>query len=148
MYDFYANPPQSREQVLEWLLSWLELNSGSPTVVHNGVTYVQERGFSRAFHTHIALRNSETGEYGFWVFETSDRDAFKTFPTEWFPTYDEMLHHQADVYTKAWGLPQSPKLDVGDVVDRHVDDVDPDHKNVEGRPELNGIGLGDHVARA
>jgi hypothetical protein len=98
MYDFYANPPKTRDQIREYLTSWLQ-RAESPPFEHNGEVFQQELVFRRAFHNHIVLRSVSTGEYVWWVYEDK---ATSTFPTRRFPSYELLLDTVVEEYYRLW----------------------------------------------
>lgn len=104
MYDFYANPPKTKQNIRDYLTSWLEKPEPAPPLLNIGKeTYVQELGFRRAFHMHGVYRNTTTNEYVWWVFEYPD---IEKFPVERFSDFEKMLNHVIDDYYLAWKLNQ------------------------------------------
>jgi hypothetical protein len=105
MYDFYKNPPKNKQELREWLTSWLEpVSSDTPLLELNDNKYIQESGFRRAFHKHCVLRNISTMEYVWWVFSGDDSSYLTTFPEQKFSNYDQMLNYVIDDYYKSWNL--------------------------------------------
>jgi hypothetical protein len=101
-YDFYENPPNSKQELREWLTSWLQKFPETPPLVEvNGQNYVQECGFRRGFHTHCVLKNTITQEYVWWVAEQVN---LKEFPTTRFSNYENLLESVIDDYYKGWKL--------------------------------------------
>lgn len=102
MYDFYANPPNSKKELREWLTSWLVKPSGSePKIIeYNGEQFIEELGFRRAFYYHSVLRSISTGEYIWWVVS----DDMHAFPTKRFSDFETMLEGVIDDYYKQWRL--------------------------------------------
>ena len=98
MYDFYAKPPKTKEEIREWLTTWLE--PAFPTPTHplevNGENFIQELGFRRAFHKHCVFRSLKTGEYVWWV--VSDDNPPTPFPNRRFATYEDLLNTLVDEY--------------------------------------------------
>lgn len=103
MYDFYANPPQTKEDLREWLTSWLEKPAPEPIplVEHNDEKFIQELGFRRGFYMHCVFRSLSTNEYIWWVFEEKD---LNTFPKKRYSSYDALLQDVIDGYYKSWNL--------------------------------------------
>jgi hypothetical protein len=101
MYDFYANPPKTRDQIREYLTSWLE-KVESPPFEHKGEMFQQELGFRRAFHSHAVFRSVSTGEYVWWVCPDEEVESMRTFPTKRFPSYEAMLEAVVEEYYKLW----------------------------------------------
>lgn len=101
MYDFYKNPPKTREDIRGYLTSWLEKVPAAETIVAQGDTFVQELGFRRGFYNHCVYRSLSTGQYVWWVFEEPD---LETFPTKRFPSYEALLEDVVEFYLKLWKL--------------------------------------------
>ena len=102
MYDFYKNPPQTREAIRDYLTSWLEPTSPQvPPMEIAGEFFIQELGFRRAFYIHSVMRNTITHEYVWWVFPD---DAPTDFPLRRFPTYDALLETVVEEYAVLWGV--------------------------------------------
>lgn len=102
MYDFYRQPPKTKQDLRDWLSSWLQKPEGAilPLQVR-GETYIQELGFRRAFHKHCVFRNLATNEYVWWVSEDGNLDQF---PTKCFPDFESMLNQIIDDYYVSWKL--------------------------------------------
>jgi hypothetical protein len=100
MYDFYANPPNSKKELREWLTSWLVKPSGpEPHIIeHNNEQFIEELGFRRAFYHHSVLRSISTGEY-IWLVS----DDMQAFPSKRFPDFETMLEGVIDDYMQ-WKL--------------------------------------------
>lgn len=107
-YDFYNKPPKTRDDLREYLTSWLEKltpeEQDYSILEVNGEKFIQEYGFRRGFCMHTVFMNMNTNEYVWWIFNGSDMRYIDTFPTLRFPTYDSMLEHAIDIYYKRWGL--------------------------------------------
>jgi hypothetical protein len=102
MYDFYANPPNTRNELREWLTSWLEpVNDDTPLTINNE-TFIQEKGFRRAFHLHCVFRSLQTNEYIWWVFE--EQPPLNMFPSQRYPTYKALLDSVIEDYYTQWKL--------------------------------------------
>ncbi len=102
--DFYSNPPKTKQDIKEYLTSWLnKVDNQSPLTI-NGETFVQEYGFRRAFYNHCVLRNILTNEYIWWVFEEFD---LKSFPKKRFSTYELMLEDVINDYYIGWKLDEN-----------------------------------------
>ena len=98
-YDFYKNPPKTKQDLRDFLTSWLQNEVSQLTI--QGETFVQEKGFRRAFHNHCVFRSLATNEYVWWVYGELD---VKLFPKTRFSTYDSMLEHVINDYYVAWNL--------------------------------------------
>lgn len=102
MYDFYDHPPNTKQELREWLTSWLEKPSSiSPLLEINGEQFIQELGFRRAFYSHSVFRSLLTNEYIWWVSEEFD---INTFPSQRFTRYEELLEYVINDYYKRWNL--------------------------------------------
>jgi hypothetical protein len=105
MYDFYGMPPKTRQDLRDWLTSWLEKpDRPSLPLQVRGETYIQELGFRRAFHQHCVFRNLATNEYVWWVSEDGDLDGF---PSKSYPDLEAMLSEVIQDYYIAWNLGSS-----------------------------------------
>jgi len=100
VYDFYGNPPKTKQDIRDYLTSWLQ-NVRCDTLIIQGETFIQEKGFRRAFHTHCVFRNKLTNEYVWWVTEDFD---INFFPKQRFLTYELMLENVINDYYIAWNL--------------------------------------------
>lgn len=106
MYDFYANPPRSKEEVREWLQSWLQLvDTVEPPLVIGKESFQQVYGFTRAFHIHCVYRNISTEEYAWWVISRDAPVDTSTFPKQRFKSYEELLDVVVEQYSVKWKLP-------------------------------------------
>lgn len=106
MYDFYKNPPRSKEEVREWLQSWLQpIHSVPPPLVVGKESFEEVFSFTRAFHIHSVFKNISTGEYAWWVIPNDSPMNTSTFPKQRFKTYEELLDGVAHEYSAMWGLP-------------------------------------------
>ena len=103
MYDFYKNPPKTREDIREYLVSWLHEAECVPFEIE-GERFIQELGFVRAFHLHCVLRSEKTNEYLWWVFsrDSSELDKIKSFPMKRFSTYNKLLDFVVEEYYTKW----------------------------------------------
>jgi hypothetical protein len=101
MYDFYKNPPETKQDLRDYLTSWLQnVDDVTPLVIRDE-TFIQEKGFKRVFHSHCVFRSLATNEYVWWVYEEYD---LENFPRKRFPTYESMLESVIDEYYVAWKL--------------------------------------------
>lgn len=101
MTDFYKNRPKTKEDIREYLLSWLEKVDDKSPLVIQGESFIQEKGFRRAFHFHCVFRSLLTNEYVWWVFEELD---LERFPKKRFATYELLIENVIDDYYMAWNL--------------------------------------------
>ncbi len=103
MYDFYTNPPNSKQDLREWLTSWLVPPVPYPeTIEYNGEKFIQELAFKRAFYIHSVFKNLSTNEYVWWVY-SEDTDV-NNFPSTRFSTYEAMLEDVINNYYISWKL--------------------------------------------
>jgi hypothetical protein len=102
MYDFYAKPPNTRDELREWLVSWLEPVKDDKPLSINGETFLQEKGFRRAFNLHCVFRSQETNEFVWWVFE--ETPSLNSFPTKRYATYESLLNSVIEDYYVQWKL--------------------------------------------
>ncbi len=104
MYDFYRNPPQSKADLREWLTDWLVKPEKETTFeVHNEL-FSLELGFTRAGYSHEVIRSKQSGEYIWWVTENCYEVDSRSFPTLRFQTYDALLEHVINYYSREWNL--------------------------------------------
>lgn len=96
MYDFYGSPPQTLDDVKQYLSTWLKETDDH--VVLRGWT--QTHGFRRGFASHAAFRDDD-GRYKFLV-NTDD----ETEPIDMgtYDTWDEMISGVARRYCVQWNL--------------------------------------------
>ncbi len=95
MYNFYENPPRTKEEIREYLTSLLQPVIEDDCITIDNETFIQEQGFRRAFQCHCIFRSLLTNKYVWWVFEEQDT---KIFPKERFSSYDELLEHVINEY--------------------------------------------------
>ena len=101
MTDFYNNPPKTKQDIRNYLTSWLEkVNDTTPLVIQDEA-FVQELGFRRAFHSHCIFRSILTNEYVWWVFEEFN---LEDFPKKRFATYELLLENVINDYYNLWRL--------------------------------------------
>ena len=105
-YDFYRNPPKNREQIREYLTSWLEELDEKPTLEIEGETFIQEKGFRRAYCKHCVFRSLLTNEYVWWVFEPVflQADDISSFPKKRYPTFESLIEGAVEEHYVAWRL--------------------------------------------
>ena len=101
MYDFYNNPPQTKQDIREYLVSWLKPVDNNNMLVIRGERFVQEFGFRRAFNYHCVFRSKITGEYVWWVSENED---ISNFPITRYRTYDSLIDAIVDDYYTRWNV--------------------------------------------
>ena len=62
MYDFYKNPPKTKQDIKNYLTYWLQKADDTTPLVIKGETFIQEQGFRRAFYMHCVFRNIVSNE--------------------------------------------------------------------------------------
>ncbi len=102
MYDFYANPPNTKEELREWLTSWLKDPDTNEYLDVNGEIFIVEKSFRRAFHNHCVYKSQKTQEFVWWVYE--EKPPLENFPTPRFATLDALSDHVVNDYYVGWGL--------------------------------------------
>ncbi len=95
IYDFYKNPPKTKQDLRDYLTSWLQNVYDTSPLIIQGETFIQEKGFRRAFHQHCVFRSLLTNEYVWWVSEEFD---LELFPKKRFSTYESMLENVINDY--------------------------------------------------
>ena len=101
VYDLYKNPPKTKQDLRDYLTSWLQTVDDPSPLVIQGETFIQEKGFRRAFYKHCVFRSLLTNEYVWWVSEEFD---VELFPKKRFSTYETMLENVINDYYIAWKL--------------------------------------------
>lgn len=99
VYDFYKNPPTTKQMVRDYVNSWLQNVEDAPPLTIQDETFIQEKGFRRAFHQHCVFRSLSTNEYVWWVYQDYN---VETFPKQRFPTYESMLENVVNDYYTSW----------------------------------------------
>lgn len=99
MSDFYGKPPKTKEEIREYVTSWLEKPTEEVTLEHMGERFVVESGFRRAFYVHTIYRSLSTNEYVWWVSEDGD---IKTFPTKRYPSKEALIEDVVEDYFIRW----------------------------------------------
>jgi hypothetical protein len=105
MSDIYATPPQTKEQIREYLTSWLqELKDAKPLDIQ-GEFFLQEKGFRRAFCVHGVFRSLSTNEYVWFVCGDFDFSEKRFAQSKRYPTYEGMLEAVIQEYCTLWKIP-------------------------------------------
>ena len=105
MYDFYANPPTKKEEVREYITSWLQdLKDPSPIDI-SGESFLQEKGFRRAFHVHGVFRCLTTNEYVWFVCGDFAFEKKRFAEAKRYPTYEAMLEGAVQETCINWKIP-------------------------------------------
>lgn len=92
--------PSTYEEIHKYLTSLLA--STEPIKIEkNGQTYIQIKGFRRAFHIHSIWHKVSNDSFVFYV--SPDDDAtFADFPTRSSPTYDGLIDEVTKMYVRLW----------------------------------------------
>jgi hypothetical protein len=99
MYDFYAKPPKTKEEIREYITSWLEKPKEEVFLEHRDEKFTLESGFRRAFYFHTIYRSLTTNEYVWWVTEDED---LRTFPTKRYPSIEALIEDVVEDYFVRW----------------------------------------------
>ena len=103
MYDFYRNPPTTKEDITEYLTTWLQDTNDSRTYTLKGVQYIIEKSFRRAFYIHGVFKNIDNNRYYWYVFEDT-ADTFSDFPQDSYVSYESLIENVTEYYYELWGL--------------------------------------------
>jgi hypothetical protein len=102
MTDFYENPPKTKQDIRDYLTTWLQKTGyEEPDLEVNGEKFIQELSFRRAFHNHFVYRSTSTNEYVWWVVEDAE---LIPFPKKRYAKYEELLENVVNDYYVGWGL--------------------------------------------
>jgi hypothetical protein len=101
MYDFYGKPPRTKEEIREYITTWLEKPKEDVILEHKGERFIAECGFRRAFHVHTIYRSLSTNEYVWWVTEYGD---MSTFPTKHYSSREALIENVVEDYFIRWNL--------------------------------------------
>ena len=99
MYDFYAHPPETKQELYEWLTSWLEPCDEPTPLDISGELFIPLQGFRRGFYIHTIYKSLSTNQYAWWVSEFLDTN---TFPQERYTSIDSLLESVLEDYYKRW----------------------------------------------
>ena len=106
MSNFYENPPKTREDIKDYLISWLQDTNDTTIYTINNQKYMNEKGFRRAFYIHSIFRNVYTDEYVWYVIPDENVGTFNNFPETRYSDYESLIEHIVNDYYKAWILQQ------------------------------------------
>ena len=103
MVDFYNNLPETKEDIENYLRSWLQPIENGTKHIYNGNAWTQRYGFCRAFQIHGFYVNDITNEYLFHVDEYEWKENVKpNFGV--YNNFDSMISGVSDLYLKLWKL--------------------------------------------
>lgn len=107
MYDFYGKPPKTRADLRAWLTSWLVKVKAPDTIVLSDGTFIQMLAFVRAGYIHSVFIDVSTDVYVWSVISRDDPLSAKTFPTQRYGSYEELLDGVINEYAIAWNLDEA-----------------------------------------
>jgi hypothetical protein len=123
MYDFYGNPPKTKEQIREYLVTWLVKNENPPIEEFDNHQYVQEYGFSRAGYSHCVFKDLKTNEYIWYVLQREQ--CIVKLPESRHSVFNTMLESVVENYYKQWKLNKSEKIqDLIQIAENGITDVE------------------------
>ena len=103
MVDFYNNLPETKEDIENYLRSWLQPIENGTKHAYKGNTWTQKHGFCRAFQIHGVYVNDITNEYLFHVDEYEWKENVEpNFGV--YNNFDGMISGVSDLYVKLWKL--------------------------------------------
>jgi hypothetical protein len=102
MYDFYNNPPKTREDIYNYIISWLENTNDFTVYEINNQRYVNEKMFRRAFCIHSVFKNLDTNEYIWYVTPDTNIGTFNDFPQVKYETYESLIENVVNDYYILW----------------------------------------------
>ncbi len=103
MIDFYENPPKTKKQIRDYLVSWLQPSQDTTPIKIKGEFFIQEKGFRRAFYSHGVFRNTSTNEYIWYVCQDNDF-SWNGFGEKIYSSFESMLEDTIDNYYIQWKL--------------------------------------------
>lgn len=109
MYDFYNNPPETKEQIREYLTTWLVKNENPQIEDFDGRQYIQEYGFSRAGYSHCVFKDVKTNEYIWYVIPREEY--IVKLPEERFSNFNRMIDSIVESYYKEWNLNKRKQIE-------------------------------------
>lgn len=103
MSDFYKNLPKTKDDIKNYLSSWLQpIDNGTPHI-YEGCEWKHKYGFKRAFHIHGVYVNEKTNEHIFNVDENEWKDNTEPNFGIW-SDFDSMIIGVSELYYKLWKL--------------------------------------------
>ena len=100
-YPFYEKDVTSKQEVMQYLTTWLEKVDLESLMTYKDHTYQQLQGFRRAFVIHAVFVDPTSGKYLFAVKDDTDHE---TIVCESELSYDDLLDKVADHYCHLWGI--------------------------------------------
>lgn len=103
MIDFYKDLPNTKEDIENYLRSWLQPIDNGIVHFYNGKEWKQKYGFRRAFHIHGVYVDETTNHHIFHVDEFKWKDNTAPNFGEWID-FDYMIRGVSEIYYKLWKL--------------------------------------------
>ena len=106
MYDFYKHPPQTLDDVKEYLTSWLAIvqDDNAEPIDFQGDEWFQTHGFRRGFMKHQVFSESKNHRFTFHVTEEGGWDGTKEPNMGVYDSWIDMIDGVAMKYAIAWKL--------------------------------------------
>ena len=105
MYDFFNNPPKTREDIREYITTWLEpCVSKDIYNLKNNESFESVSGFRRAFCIHTLWKNCATEEYAWTFSEKPEEINDESFMNNRVPDYNSAIEWFVEYFYKAWKL--------------------------------------------
>jgi hypothetical protein len=104
MYDFYGNPPETKEQIREYITTWLAPTNDTTTYSIGNEKFICEQGFIRAFYAHSVFRNIDTNEYAWYTYPREQIGEFEDFPEKRYSNFEDLINGTVDDYYVQWKL--------------------------------------------
>ena len=98
--SFYDKPPQSYNDVYEYIITWLQPITPPSVIIHEGISWSQTFGFKRAFNTHGVFTSSNG--FAFHVEDDGDMHDFPNFGT--YESFDKMIDGVVKRYCELWKI--------------------------------------------
>jgi hypothetical protein len=102
MYDFYGNHPKTREDIYNYITSWLQDTNDQTIYKINYQNYMNEKSFRRAFYIHSVFKNLDTNEYVWYVTPDTNVGTFNDFPQVKYETYNSLIENIVNDYYISW----------------------------------------------
>ena len=98
-YDFYAKSPSTREEIREYLTTWLE-PTDTESQKPNGRSFIQMYDFRRAGYIHSVWRCLEDERFYWYVVPDNCFDL--GFPTKSYASFDALIDGVVEEYYALW----------------------------------------------
>jgi len=100
IYPFYDKPPQTYNDVYEYIITWLQPINSYSVIIHEGVSWKQIFGFKRGFNNHGVFTRLDN--YAFHVEEDENIENFPNFGT--YESFDKMIDGVVKRYCELWKI--------------------------------------------